>query len=92
MTAPRALRSALDTQPVTPGKILFAWSLAAGPTLARAAQATWQDGTLHVRAKSETWRQELTRVRPVILSRLVALLGSGVVRTLTVSGADDCPA
>lgn len=87
--APRALRSALDTQPVTPGKILFAWSLAAGPTLARAASATWHDGTLHVRAKSESWRQELAHARPVILSRLAALLGSGVVRTLTVSASDD---
>lgn len=87
--APRVLREALDRQPVTTGKVLFAWSLAAGPTLARAASASWHDGTLRVRAKSEAWRQELSRVRPVILSRLAALLGSGVVRTLDVTVADD---
>ena len=91
LTAPRALRLALDTQPVTHGKVLFAWSLAAGPALARAASVTWQEGTLHVLAKSEPWRQELARARPVILSRLAALLGTGIVRTLTISGAADDP-
>jgi hypothetical protein len=92
LMAPRALRAALDTQPVTPGKILFAWTLAAGPTLSRAVSATWQDGTLHVRAKSAHWREELTRARPVILARLAGLLGGDVVRKLAVSGVDDVEA
>ena len=87
-TAPRALRAALALQPTTPGKVLFAWSLAAGSTLARAATASWHDGVLHLVPRSETWRQELLRARPLLLARLTTLLGPDVVRRLVIVGAD----
>lgn len=88
-TASRALRLALEAQPPTQGKVLFAWSLAAGPTLARAASATWRDGTLYVHTKSERWRIECERARPLILSRLSALLGPDMVHKLIVSTDDN---
>jgi hypothetical protein len=85
-TAPRALRLALAQQPNSPGKILFAWTLAAGPALSRAATASWVDGTLVLVAKSETWRRELLRARPQLVARLELLLGPGIVRKLAISG------
>lgn len=90
LLAPRALRAALDMQPVTSGKVLLAWSLAAGPTLAQATTATWRpdDSLLLLQAKSPAWREEVTRARPMLLARMAALLGSNVVRTLAVSTAD----
>ncbi len=83
-TAARALRQALDAQPLTAAKVTFAWTLAAGPALARSATVSWNDGVLSVVAKSEAWRYELVRSRPVILQRMAQLLGAGVVRGLRV--------
>lgn len=88
-TAPRAIRAALANQPTTPGKVMFAWSLAAGATLARAATPSWQDGVLHLSPRSETWRQELVRARPLLIARLQGLLGVDAVRRLVIAGADD---
>jgi predicted nucleic acid-binding Zn ribbon protein len=85
VTAVRALRAALDTQPLTEGKVRFAWALAAGPTLARSATVTWADGVLSVRAKSQAWRQELSRSRAVLLDRIAGILGPDAVRTIVVS-------
>lgn len=84
LTAARALRLALDGQPLTDAKVGFAWALAAGPALARAASISWQDGVLSVRAKSNAWRTEIARARPVILQRMNQLLGPDVVRTVRV--------
>lgn len=86
-TAPRALRLALANQPTSQGKVLFAWALAAGPTLARAVTAQWVDGTLRLEAKSDSWRRELLHARPELTARLELLLGPGIVRKLTISGA-----
>jgi predicted nucleic acid-binding Zn ribbon protein len=86
--APRALRLALAQQPTTSGKVLFAWSICAGSALARSATASWRDGVLSLDAKSETWRRELVRARPLLLKRLEALLGPDVVRSLQISGDD----
>jgi hypothetical protein len=85
-TAPRALRLALAQQPNSQGKVLFAWTLAAGPALSRAATASWVDGTLQLVAKSETWRRELLHARPQLIARLEFLLGPDIVRKLTISG------
>jgi hypothetical protein len=81
-----AIRAMLERQPTTSGKVAFAWSLAAGPSLARASAVEWlPDGTLAVRARSDAWRLEIVRARPLITARLDALLGADVVRRLTVS-------
>lgn len=71
--------------------MLFAWSLAAGPTTARAATVRWIDGVLHLEAKSPDWRDELVHARPLLAARLKELLGPGVVKKLVVSCAARMP-
>jgi len=87
ITATRAVRHLLADQPTTPAKINFAWMVAAGPQLGRAATITWIDGTLHVLARDEAWRREISRARSVIAERLSQLLGPDVVRTIRVRAA-----
>ena len=88
-TATTALRSMLSGQPNTPAKVTFAWQIAAGPAISRASTATWSaDGVLRVEARSESWRREIARGRPVILERLKQLLGPDLVRTLKVDSSD----
>jgi predicted nucleic acid-binding Zn ribbon protein len=88
--ATNALRTLLEGQPTTEGKVAFAWSVAAGPALARAATVRWsENGTLHVVARSETWRQELARAKPVIAQRIGHLVGPGVVRRIAIEIAPD---
>ena len=90
-TATRALRTLLAGQPTTEAKVAFAWQIAAGPALGRAATASWsEDGILHVRARTAAWGQEMRRARPVILERLHHLLGPDVVRRLVID-SDDAP-
>ena len=92
-TATNALRALLDTQPTTAAKVAFAWQIAAGPALGRAASTSWSsDGILRVSARTDAWRQEIRRARPVILERLRQLLGPEVVRTVAIdepAAADD---
>ncbi len=83
--AMRALRSLLANQPVTAEKIGFAWTIAAGATLARNARVTWDgSGALRLTAASEEWRRAIVRAKPVIAERLGLLLGAGIVRTIVV--------
>lgn len=84
-TAVRAVRALLDTQPLTEAKVRFAWTIAAGPALTRAATATFADGTLWLRARSPVWRAELLRARPVLVDRLAGLLGTEAIRSVRVS-------
>lgn len=88
-TAQAAIRLALAEQPVTDGKIRFAWALIAGPTATRAVSLKLQDGTLWVDARSLTWRNELHRARRVLLDRLAAYLGPGVVTRLVITCSDE---
>jgi hypothetical protein len=83
--AARAYQDLLAAQPTTRGKVAFAWRLAAGPVLGRAATAQWtEDGTLSVTARDLAWRREIGRARPVIAQRLAQLLGPGVVRRIVI--------
>jgi hypothetical protein len=89
-TAVGALRLLLDAQPTTGAKVTFAWTIAAGPGLARAADVSWSEtGTLRVRPRTDAWRQEIVRARPVIANRLASLLGPGVVGRISVDLAPD---
>jgi len=83
-TATHALRALLDGQPTTPAKVAFAWRMAAGPALARAAEPAWRDGVLVVRPRTEAWRRELRRARPMLTSRLQQLVGSDVVKKIVI--------
>jgi hypothetical protein len=84
-TAIVVLKSLLATQPTTAAKVSFAWTIAAGPTLARAATVTWSEsGTLRVLARTDAWRQELSRARPLIARRIADLIGADVVRRIAI--------
>ena len=85
-SATPALRALLESQPNTTAKVSFAWSIAAGRTLAGGGTPVWShDGTLFVRARTDAWRQEIRRARPQLLQRLRYLLGSDVVRRIEVT-------
>ena len=72
-TSTRVLRSLLEGQPLTEGKVTFAWRIAAGPALARAATVSWSAaGTMIVRAKG------------LIAERLDWLLGPDAVRRIQI--------
>ena len=86
-TAARALKVILDGQPLSPAKIAFAWRMAAGPTLAAATTVRWSEGRLHVRARTESWRREVIRARPMVLARLREMVGADVVRSMEIDGA-----
>jgi len=83
-TATRALQDLLSSQPTTRGKVLFAWQLAAGPALGRAGAVEWSSGTLRVHARDAAWLREIRRARPIIVERMTALLGPGVVRKIVI--------
>ena len=83
VTAARAVRHLLADQPTTPAKINFAWMVAAGPQLGRAATVTWM-ATARCTCSPATRRgcREISRARTVIAERLARLLGPDVVRTI----------
>jgi predicted nucleic acid-binding Zn ribbon protein len=73
----------LARQPLSPAKVAFAWQIVVGPALARVTAVDLDErarGTLLVRSDDPRWTTELERSRDVIVRRLAALLGSGVVR------------
>lgn len=88
-TAARVLGPLLHAQPLTPGKVTFAWSVAAGPLLARHGTPHWHtDGTLYVHARELVWFKELERARPVVAARLTQLLGPDVVRRIVITRSE----
>jgi hypothetical protein len=85
-TSARVLRGLMAAQPTTPAKINFAWQIAAGPSLSRAAQVECSpDGTLRVQAKSAAWGHEIHVARAMILERMSQLLGPDIVRRIKVT-------
>jgi predicted nucleic acid-binding Zn ribbon protein len=84
-TAAQALRVLLDAQPTTAAKVAFVWTMAAGPALARATETEWRDdGVLIVRARTDAWRRELRRARPVLTARVKEMSGAGVVKQIVI--------
>jgi len=84
-SATEALRRLLDSQPTTPAKVAFVWRMAAGPALAKAADAEWRDdGVLVLRAKTPAWLRELRHARPVLATRMADLLGVGVIKRMVI--------
>ena len=79
----------LEEQPVTAGKVTLAWTMAAGPAMARSARVRWPaNGTLYLTATNDAWRREIVRAKPMLLQRLSLLLGAGVVGTIVVDATD----
>ena len=81
---PGALLHLLRDAPLSDGKILFAWSAAVGPAVARATRVKLESGVLIVEATSAQWAHELKRSSAVIRKRLEELLGGDTVTRIDV--------
>jgi predicted nucleic acid-binding Zn ribbon protein len=81
---PEALADILRKAPLTDHKVAFAWRSAVGPAIDRGTTVALRDGVLHVTAKETAWGREVERSQGLIRARLDALLGTGVVRAITV--------
>ncbi|MGH9314847.1 MAG: DciA family protein [Vicinamibacterales bacterium] len=84
---PDTVSAVLARQPLTPGKIAFAWQMAVGPALARATSVEYESGVLRVSSGDRRWMREVERSRAVILGRLRSLLGSAVSELRTENPA-----
>ena len=82
--ATSVLAEMLGRQPMSAGKLEFAWRAAVGPALARAVTLAWRDGRVVVHPSSAEWKREIERSRPMILERLRVLLGRDTVKRLEI--------
>lgn len=82
--ATSVLAEMLGRQPMSAGKLAFAWRAAVGPALARAVTLDWRDGRVVVHPSSAEWKREIERSRPMILERLRVLLGRDTVKRLEI--------
>jgi predicted nucleic acid-binding Zn ribbon protein len=89
--AARVLSDIIRRQPPSRERTSFAWSVVAGPALARATAVELRGEVLHVTAKDARWAREVERAREGILSRLRSLLGNDLrdLRVLVGSRASD---
>lgn len=86
---PGVLREVVRKAPLTPEKVSFAWRAAVGGTIDRVTAVRLDDhGVLHVTAGDAHWAREVKRSAPLILTRVQALLGDGVVKRMRVDGGD----
>jgi predicted nucleic acid-binding Zn ribbon protein len=82
--ASAVLAEAIRRQPSSPARTAFAWSIAAGPVMARAASVEARHGVLLVTPKDARWSREIERSSATILTRVQALVGSTEVTSLRV--------
>jgi len=82
--APAVLAAAIRRQPSSPARTAFAWSVAAGPAMARAASVETRGGVLVVTTKDARWTREIGRMSALLLTRVQALLGSDEVTSLRI--------
>ncbi len=71
-------------QPPSPARTAFAWSVAAGPAMTRAATVDVRDGILTVSPKDARWAREIERAADTLLARVQALVGSQEVTSLRI--------
>ena len=82
--APAVLAAAIRRQPASPARTAFAWSVAAGPAMARAASVEARDRVLWVTPKDTRWSREIERSSETLLVRVQTLLGSDEVTSLRI--------
>jgi predicted nucleic acid-binding Zn ribbon protein len=82
--APAVLADLVRRQPASAARTAFAWSIAAGPALARAATVEARDRVLLVTAKDARWSREIERSAATLLARVQALLGPTEVTSLRI--------
>jgi Dna[CI] antecedent, DciA len=85
---PDALAEILRKAPLNDEKVAFVWRSSVGPAIDRGTTVTLRDGVLRVTVREPAWGREIERSETLIRARLDALLGSGVVRQISVVGAD----
>lgn len=79
------LADVIRKAPLCPEKVTFAWHSAVGPAVARATTVRLDEaGVLHVVASDPQWGREVKRSSRLIMSRLAALLGPGVAKSIQV--------
>ena len=75
----------LRRQPLSAGKVAFAWRTVVGAAMGRASVVSLlDDGTLQVVVSDANWRREIRRTSPMFRPRLEALLGPDVIRRVDV--------
>lgn len=79
------LADIIRRQPASKERTAFAWSVAVGPALSRAATVYLEDTTLRVTPRDARWARELERARPAILDRMQALLGRDAVKDIHIN-------
>ena len=84
LAVPGALRLLLRNAPLSDGKVAFAWRAAVGEAFERATAVKLENGVLIVETSSTQWAREITRSRPIILSRLQSMLGADAVSSIIV--------
>jgi len=72
------LADVIRRQPPSSARTAFAWSVAAGPAMARAASVEARHGVLVVSPKDARWAREIERSSATLLSRVQTLLGREV--------------
>lgn len=82
--ATSVLAEMLARQPMSPGKLQFAWRAAVGAALARASTLDWREGRVVVRMSSPEWTRELERLKPIVLERMRTILGRETVSRIDV--------
>jgi predicted nucleic acid-binding Zn ribbon protein len=78
------LADVIRRQPASPARTTFAWSVAAGPAMARAAAVDARNGTLFITPKDARWSREIERSRDTILRRIQQLLGEDAVTAIRI--------
>jgi len=81
---PAAIVQMLERQPLSEAKISFAWHMAVGPAVERATTIALRSGVLQVTTTDPHWRREVERSTHLILARLDAMLGAGIVKELRI--------
>jgi predicted nucleic acid-binding Zn ribbon protein len=84
---PGAIAEILRAAPLSDGKVTFAWSAAVGPALERVTRVKLEQHVLIVETASPQWSREIMRSSAIILKRLQAFLGAGVVEKIEVRRA-----
>ena len=82
--AASVIAETIRRQPASPARTAFAWSVAAGPALARAATVVARDGVLIVTPRDGRWAREIERATPTLLPRLQALVGATEITSLRI--------
>ena len=69
------------------GTVFAEWAAVVGEQIAEhAAPTSLREGVLHVTAESTAWATQLRMVQALLLAKIAAAVGDGVVTTLKITG------